>query len=37
MGVGNRSSFARAKRLLDRDLIEWVPFGMTVSTELMTD
>jgi hypothetical protein len=37
MGAGNRDSYHRRKRLLDRDLIEWVPFGMATATELMID
>jgi hypothetical protein len=37
MGVGNPDSYHRRKRLLDRDLIEWVPFGMATATELMID
>ena len=37
MGVGNRDSYHRRKRLLDRDLVEWVPFGMVAATELMND
>lgn len=36
MGVGNRSSYHARKRLLDRDLLEWVPFGMATATELMS-
>ncbi|MBO9621252.1 MAG: hypothetical protein J7500_00935 [Sphingomonas sp.] len=36
MGIGNGTSYHRRKRLLDRDLVEWVPFGMASATELMS-
>lgn len=37
MGIGNSTSYHRRKRLLDRDLVEWVPFGMAAATEPMND
>ncbi len=36
MGIGNTTSYHRRKRILDRDLVEWVPFGMAAVTELMS-
>jgi hypothetical protein len=36
-GAANPQSLQRRKRLLDRDLYDWVPFGMSVGTELMSD
>lgn len=35
MGIGNSTSYHRRKRLLDRDLLDWVPFGMAAATEYM--
>ncbi|NLS27345.1 hypothetical protein S2M10_23400 [Sphingomonas sp. S2M10] len=35
MGIGNGTSYHRRKRLLDRDLLDWVPFGMAAATEWM--
>ena len=37
MGAGNRTSVHRGRRLLDADLIDWVPFGMAAATELVSE